>query len=222
MLIFRLFLQGLHIFFFFFFYSPDYGVFCPGYSLLIRVRNDPWSIEFYLRSDQVPRSTKGLVPLSCNHRSCEEGSCSSCACSSSATSPPRPPACFPGLSALPSPSGEFLVMLVSVVVARVMPQGGLCRWHLTSFSPLLAFQWNWAVKASASWKPWCPLCGTHQDYPGRRGLLPNTHCRRSETGVAELARLDQRVLVFPQYSIHAILRERGLPWRLMAVASAEP
>ena len=162
------------------------------------------------------------MPLSCNHRPCEEGSCSSCACSLSATSPPRPPARFPGLNALPSPSGEFLVVLVSVLFARVMPQGGLCHWLLTSFSPLLAFQWNWAVKASASWKPWCPLCGTHQDYPGRRGLLPNTHCHHIETGVAELARLDRRVLVLPQCSTHAILGERGLPWRLRAVASAEP
>ena len=42
------------------------------------------------------------------------------------------------------------------------------------------------------------------------------------TGVAELSRLDQRVLVLPQCSIHAILRKGGLPWRIKAVASTEP
>ena len=64
--------------------------------------------------------------------------------------------------------------------------------------------------------------GLIRTIPGRRGLHPNTHCHHSETGVAELARLDWRVLVLPQCSTHAILRERGLPWRIKAVASAEP
>ena len=40
--------------------------------LLIIIRNDHWPIEFYLGSNQVQRSTKGLVTLSYGHLACVE------------------------------------------------------------------------------------------------------------------------------------------------------
>lgn len=67
-----------------------------------------------------------------------------------------------------------------------------------------------------------PFVGLTRTTPGRRGLLPNTHCRHSDDWSSWAVQAGPEGLVLPQCSIHAILREGGLPWRIKAVASTEP